>query len=210
MFRLMFTPSKHGKEDYLISSSVYGEIMVWTVCPIKGLECIWLSGPASVQIQSVYLHLTSLQHDSILAVSDSRSIRLQTVSQMLHPAGGCMYSVQNPMEGSLSVAWDSSGSFLAVCTAVGRFRLYHDEGRHCTLLELAEHAHKVVFMSGDPSMIYCTSYRGVSLLNLKAIPGCAAFCQACKQQLRPTTAAYKGNAVQKQSAPGHNHRPLSR
>ncbi len=42
MFRLMFTPSKHGKEDYLISSSVYGEIMVWTVCPIKGLECIWL------------------------------------------------------------------------------------------------------------------------------------------------------------------------
>jgi hypothetical protein len=89
-------------------------------------------------------------------------------------------------------------------------RLYHDEGRHCTLLELAEHAHKVVFMSGDPSMIYCTSYRGVSLLNLKAIPECAAFCQACKQQLRPTTAAYKGNAVQKQSAPGHNHRPLSR
>ena len=52
------------------------------------MTCHFLqSGPASVQIQSVYLHLTSLQHDSILAVSDSRSIRLQTVSQMLHPAG---------------------------------------------------------------------------------------------------------------------------
>ncbi len=88
-------------------------------------------------------------------------------------------------------------------------RLYHDEGRHCTLLELAEHAHKVVFMSGDPSMIYCISYRGVSLLNLKAMPECAAFCQACEQELRPTTAAYKGIAVQKPSAPGHYHRPLS-
>ncbi|KAA6420776.1 MAG: hypothetical protein FRX49_09353 [Trebouxia sp. A1-2] len=33
---------------------------------------------------------------------------------------GCMYPVQNPREGSLSLAWDSSGSLLAVCTAMGR------------------------------------------------------------------------------------------
>ncbi|DBA85945.1 TPA: hypothetical protein ACH3X1_005486 [Trebouxia sp. C0004] len=102
-----------------------------------------------------------------------------------------MYSVQNPWEGSLSLAWDSSGSFLAVCTALGRLRLYHDEGRHCTLLRWAEHAHKAVFVSGDPSMMYCTTSRGVSLLNLRALPECAAFCQASEQKLRPTTAAYK-------------------
>jgi len=41
LFRLMFTHSKHGREDYLVSASLYGEIMIWTVCPIKGLECIW-------------------------------------------------------------------------------------------------------------------------------------------------------------------------
>ncbi|KAL0023002.1 hypothetical protein WJX79_005786 [Trebouxia sp. C0005] len=196
VFQLMFTNSKHGKKDYLVSSSVYGEIKIWTVCPIEGLECIWLSGPPSDRLQSVYLQVTSLQHDSILAVADSTSIHLQTVSQMLHPAEGCMYPVQNPREGSLSLAWDSSGSLLAVCTAMGRLRLYHDQGRHCTLLDLAEHVLEVVFTPGDPSMMYCIRSRGISLLNLKALPECAAFCQAGEQKLRPTTAAYKGSGYQ--------------
>ena len=84
-------------------------------------------------------------------------------------------------------------------------RLYHDQGGHCTLVEGAEHIHNAVFMLEDPSMMYCTTSRGVSLLNLKALPECAAFCQACEQKLRPTTAAHKGNAVQKQA----DHRPLS-
>ena len=78
-------------------------------------------------------------------------------------------------------------------------RLYHDEGKHCTLVEWAEHIHKAVFMPGDPSMMYCTTTRGVTLLNLRALPECAAFCQAGEQKLRPTTAACKGNAVRKQS-----------
>ncbi|DBA69748.1 TPA: hypothetical protein ACH3X2_14308 [Trebouxia sp. C0005] len=129
-------------------------------------------------------------------MADSTSIHLQTVSQMLHPAEGCMYSVQNPREGSLSLAWDSSGSLLAVCTAMGRLRLYHDQGRHCTLLDLAEHVLEVVFTPGDPSMMYCIRSRGISLLNLKALPECAAFCQAGEQKLRPTTAAYKGSGYQ--------------
>ncbi|KAL0023001.1 hypothetical protein WJX79_005786 [Trebouxia sp. C0005] len=129
-------------------------------------------------------------------MADSTSIHLQTVSQMLHPAEGCMYPVQNPREGSLSLAWDSSGSLLAVCTAMGRLRLYHDQGRHCTLLDLAEHVLEVVFTPGDPSMMYCIRSRGISLLNLKALPECAAFCQAGEQKLRPTTAAYKGSGYQ--------------
>ncbi|DBA69744.1 TPA: hypothetical protein ACH3X2_14308 [Trebouxia sp. C0005] len=149
-----------------------------SVCHIV-MTCHFLqSGPPSDRLQSVYLQVTSLQHDSILAVADSTSIHLQTVSQMLHPAEGCMYSVQNPREGSLSLAWDSSGSLLAVCTAMGRLRLYHDQGRHCTLLDLAEHVLEVVFTPGDPSMMYCIRSRGISLLNLKALPECAAFCQA--------------------------------
>jgi len=41
MFQLVFTHSSHGKEGYLVSSGVYGEIKIWIVCPIKGLECIW-------------------------------------------------------------------------------------------------------------------------------------------------------------------------
>jgi hypothetical protein len=41
MFQLIFTHSSHGKEGYLVSSGVYGEIKIWIVCPIKGLECIW-------------------------------------------------------------------------------------------------------------------------------------------------------------------------
>ena len=58
-----------------------------SVCHIV-MTCHFLqSGPPSDRLQSVYLQVTSLQHDSILAVADSTSIHLQTVSQMLHPAG---------------------------------------------------------------------------------------------------------------------------
>ena len=45
------------------------------------------SGLSSDQIPGVFHQRTSLQHDSIVAVADGRSVCLQTVSQMLHPAG---------------------------------------------------------------------------------------------------------------------------
>ena len=58
-----------------------------TLCHV-GMTCLFLqSGAPSDHLQSAYLQLTSLPYDSILAVADSRSIHLQTVSQMLHPAG---------------------------------------------------------------------------------------------------------------------------
>lgn len=63
------------------------------------MTCHFLqSGPSSDRSQSPYLQFTSLQHHSILAVADSRSIHLQSVSQMLHPAGishGVLHHFQN-------------------------------------------------------------------------------------------------------------------
>ena len=35
------------------------------------------------------------------------------------------FCVQNPCEGSMNLAWDPSGSFLAVCTATGCLRYVH-------------------------------------------------------------------------------------
>lgn len=55
MFQLVFTDDMHGKEDYLLSSGVSGEIKIWTVCPIKGLECIWKVRRMVTELQFVIL-----------------------------------------------------------------------------------------------------------------------------------------------------------
>ncbi len=55
MFQLVFTHSVHGKENYLVSSGLLGEIKIWTVCPIKGLECIWQVRRMIPELQFVIL-----------------------------------------------------------------------------------------------------------------------------------------------------------
>ena len=58
------------------------------------------------------------------------------------------------------------------------FRVYHDMGNECTLVQTNEHERKAVFCPGDPTLLFCVSVSEARLINLRAYSECSAFCSA--------------------------------
>ena len=58
------------------------------------------------------------------------------------------------------------------------FRVYHDMGKQCTLVQTNEVERKAVFCPGDSTMLFCISVSESRLINLRAYPECSAFCSA--------------------------------